>query len=202
MENQTTRKKLRVRIIHKSKDGLILDFKGEIGVKKASWEDFNKIYQICADNPMFAEPTDEHQKKLDLIEEHINNAVVHFVMSGGYAKMQGTEAKVTADEELMHMMGLGTELQELEKLTGMNVVQIAQIVRQRVIQLHTGLQLDAMKEHQREEREARTQRRRDWEKERHTQNVVLTSTNSLGDNPLLKQLKEQMDSENLKNTEK
>lgn len=196
MENQTTRKKLRVRIIHKSKDGLILDFKGEIGVKKTTWEEFNKIFQVCADNPMFAEPTDEHQKKLDLIEEHINNAVVHFVMSGGYAKMQGTEAKVTADEELMHMMGLGTELQELEKLTGMNVVQISQIVRQRVIQLHTGLQLDAM-------RRAQRRKEKDWE-ERHNQNptVVHTSTNSLGDNPLLKQLKEQMDSENLKNTEK
>ena len=200
MEKQTTRKKLRVRIIHKSKDGLMLDFKGEIGVKKTTWEEFNKIFQVCEDNPMFAEPTDEHQKKLDLVEEHINNAVVHFVMSGGYAKMQSTEAKVTADEELMHMMGLGSELQELEKLTGMNIVQISQIVRQRVIQLHTGLELDAMKEHQ---REARAQRRKDWE-ERHQPNptVVHTSTNSLGDNPLLKQLKEKMDSENLKNTEK
>ena len=35
MENTEKRKKVRVRIINKSKDGVMLDFKGEIGVKSA-----------------------------------------------------------------------------------------------------------------------------------------------------------------------
>ena len=198
MKNTEKRKKVRVRIINKSKDGVMLDFKGEIGVKKASWEEFNKIYQVCADNPMFAEPTDEYQKKLDEIEERINNAVVHFIMSGGYAKMQGNEANIEAGDQLLHMLGLGHELEKIQELTGMNIVQVSLMVRQRVNAFHHQMEIDALKE----ERQIRKQRRIDWEKERHTQNVVLTSTNSLGDNPLLKQLKEKMDSENLKNTEK
>lgn len=196
MENTEKRKKVRVRIINKSKDGVMLDFKGEIGVKKASWEEFNKIYQVCTDNPMFAEPTDEYQKKLNEIEERINNAVVHFIMSGGYAKMQGAEPKIEAKDELLHMLGLGHELEKIQELTGMNVVQVSLMVRQRVNAFHHQMEIDALKE----QKQIRAQRRRDWEKERHTQNVVLTSTNSLGDNPLLKQLKEQMD--NSKNTEK
>lgn len=200
MEDKNTEKsrKFRVRIINKSKDGVIIDFKGEIGLKKTTWEEFNKIYQICADNPMFAEPTDEHQKLLDEINEHINNAVLHFIMSGGYAKMQGNEANIEAGDQLLHILGLGTELEKIQELTGMNVVQVSLMVRQRVNAFHHQIEIDALKEQQ----QIRAQRRRDWEKERHTQNVVLTSTNSLGDNPLLKQLKDQMDKENQKNTEK
>ena len=200
MEDKNTEKsrKFRVRIINKSKDGVIIDFKGEIGLKKTTWEEFNKIYQICADNPMFAEPTDEHQKLLDEINEHINNAVLHFIMSGGYAKMQGNEANIEAGDQLLHILGLGTELEKIQELTGMNVVQVSLMVRQRVNAFHHQMEIDALKEQQ----QIRAQRRRDWEKERHTQNVVLTSTNSLGDNPLLKQLKDQMDKENQKNTEK
>lgn len=200
MEDKNTEKsrKFRVRIINKSKDGVIIDFKGEIGLKKTTWEEFNKIYQICADNPMFAEPTDEHQKLLDEINEHINNAVLHFIMSGGYAKMQGNEANIEAGDQLLHILGLGTELEKIQELTGMNVVQVSLMVRQRVNAFHHQMEIDALKEQQ----QIRAQRRRDWEKERHTQNVVLTSTNSLGDNPLLKQLKDQMDKENHKNQEK
>lgn len=200
MEEKNTEKgrKFRVRIINKSKDGVIIDFKGEIGLKKTTWEEFNKIYQICADNPMFAEPTDEHQKLLDEINEHINTAVVHFIMSGGYAKMQGNEASVKSDESLLHLVGLGDELEKIQELTGMNVVQVSILVRQRVNAFHFQMEMDALKE----QHQLRAQHRRDWEKERHTQNVVVTSTNSLGDNPLLKQLKEQMDKENHKNTEK
>jgi predicted NAD/FAD-binding protein len=147
---------------------------------------------------MFAEPTDEHQKLLDEINEHINNAVLHFVMSGGYAKMQGNEANIEAGDQLLHILGLGTELEKIQELTGMNVVQVSLMVRQRVNAFHHQMEIDALKEQQ----QIRAQRRRDWEKERHTQNVVLTSTNSLGDNPLLKQLKDQMDKENHKNQEK
>lgn len=200
MEEKNTEKsrKFRVRIINKSKDGVVIDFKGEIGLKKTTWEEFNKIYQICADNPMFAEPTDEHQKTLDEINEHINTAVVHFIMSGGYAKMQGNEANIEVGDQLLHMLGLGSELEKIQELTGMNVVQVSLLVRQIVNAFHHQMEIDALKE----EQQIRKQRRRDWEKERHTQNVVLTSTNSLGDNPLLKQLKEQMDKENQKNEEK
>jgi uncharacterized protein YjaG (DUF416 family) len=112
--------------------------------------------------------------------------------------MQGAEPKIEAKDELLHMLGLGHELEKIQELTGMNVVQVSMMVRQRVNAFHHQMEIDALKE----EQQIRKQRRIDWEKERHTQNVVLTSTNSLGDNPLLKQLKEKMDSENLKNTEK
>jgi hypothetical protein len=36
----------RVRIINKTKEGCILDFKGSVGQKYITWEEFKKIYTI------------------------------------------------------------------------------------------------------------------------------------------------------------
>jgi hypothetical protein len=38
----TTNNRVRIRIVREEKDGITLDFKGDLELKKISWEEFNE----------------------------------------------------------------------------------------------------------------------------------------------------------------
>lgn len=201
-KNKEKGKKIRVRIVHKCKAGLTLDFKEAGGLKTINWDDFNKIYQICENNPMWAEPTDEYQAKLEEIDEHINNAVLDYILSGKYAESIGKKAETDPQRELTYMVALGGEIEKIQELTGFDIIKTSQLIKTRCKQF-----IESMNEPFESNQDLRELRResREWErKERAKGNptVVHTSTNSLGDNPVLQQLKEQMNKENQKIIEK
>ena len=58
----------RIRIVNKSKDGITLDFKGEVGLKKSSWEEFNKLFEICEDDKKYCVPKKEFVEKINKME--------------------------------------------------------------------------------------------------------------------------------------
>lgn len=197
-KNKEKGKKIRVRIVHKCKAGLVLDFKEAGGLKTINWDDFNKIYQICKNNPMWAEPTDEYQERLDEINEQINSAVVAFCMSGGYAESIGKPVQVEPSEKLRQLYIIGTCVEKIQELTGFSEIQVSLLIRQRCKHF-----IESMNEPFESNQDLRELRResREWERKDRAKgnpSVIHTSTNSLGDNPLLQQLKEKMDKENQK----
>ena len=69
----------RVRIVNKSKDGITLDFKGGLGLKKVTWEEFNKMYEICPDNNKWCVLKSEWQEKMKKADNMLNAALIHYL---------------------------------------------------------------------------------------------------------------------------
>jgi hypothetical protein len=89
----------RVRIVNKSKDGITLDFKGDLGKKKASWEEFNKMYTICQDDKMYCEVKPEWVEKLEKADKLLNLALVHYLQ---------VDWKIASPNEIPDIVQMGT----------------------------------------------------------------------------------------------
>lgn len=77
--------KPRTRIVHKSKDGVTLDFKGDIGQVTTSWDEFNQIYNIedkiwAVFNDAAWEKVQERQKKVNEAIKKIKNNEPDFTL--------------------------------------------------------------------------------------------------------------------------
>lgn len=193
-------KKFRIRIVNKSKDGLVLDFKEAGGLQKVTWEEFTKSHQICKDNPKYAEPTDELQKQIEEVNDKLNDAVVYFIMSGGLARMKGKDPEVPI-EEFKYTLGFGSIIDELEKTTGMTVAQIISLIRQRIDDLQTLEETEkhvkkSSKENRRNFKERSKERYNEREREKHQQMSFDSHSECiLADNPQLIELKKQLETQ-------
>ena len=96
----------RVRIINKTKEGCILDFKGSVGQKYITWEEFKKIYTIK--DHIWAEMNEEYTKKLDEVKEKIGQlAALTLIVNNEKNNNLSPEKKLT----YLAMIGdLSTEL--------------------------------------------------------------------------------------------
>lgn len=75
----TTTTNKRVRIVRKEKDGITLDFKGDLGLKKASWEEFNKMYEFCPDSNLYCILKPDWQNKIKEAGELLDAALIHYL---------------------------------------------------------------------------------------------------------------------------
>lgn len=111
----------KVRIINKSREGVILD-----GQVKLTWAQFNSMYYI-GQSPMYAIPTPAYQAKLEQINDLVNNLTVHVLAS------DHSEGK----DKLMHLSEIGSLTDKIVSVSGMTIDQISQLVQKKIKAMHT-----------------------------------------------------------------
>jgi len=96
----------RVRIINKTKEGCVLDFKGSVGQKYITWEEFKKVYVIK--DHVWAEMNEEYTKKMNEVKEKLGKlAALTLIVNNEKNNSLSPEKKLA----YMAMIGdLSTEL--------------------------------------------------------------------------------------------
>lgn len=186
-----SQEKIRFKIVNKAKDGITLSARKGSKPEKMSWDEFNRYYTI--EDKVWAVPSEELIKKFEEVDEHINNATVSFVLSGG---LKGDGVPKTPDQ-MTHMLVMGEEIRKITELIGCSLLEATQMVRTRVDIIRNG---DMFAGNRRPKRERRFE-------EKETGNEVLDSPRHSGktssdvemhnnaileDNPALLALKEKM----------
>ena len=115
-------KKPRTRIVNKAKDSVTLDFKGDIGKKTTTWEEFNEIYDIV--DKIWAVPKDEAweriQKQQKEFQKIVDKAVTFVVL-----------ADITTDpgKKLGALAALGSCTDEVMKVLGCNKAEATRMLQ-------------------------------------------------------------------------
>jgi len=104
-------KRPRTRIVNKTKDSITLDYKGDIGKKTTTWEEFNETYNIV--DKIWAVPNDSAWEKIQKQQEEFQKIVdkaVTFVIL----------ADITTDpgKKLGALASLGSCTDEVMKVLG------------------------------------------------------------------------------------
>lgn len=186
-----SQEKIRFKIVNKAKDGITLSARRGSKPEKMSWDEFNRYYTI--EDKVWAVPSEELIKKMEEVEEHINNATVSFVLSGG---LVGDGVPQTPDQ-MTHMLVMGHEIDKISELTGCSLLEATQMVRTRVDIIRNG---DMFAGNRKPKRERRFEEKKTGNEvldgPRHsgkTSSDVEMHTNAiLEDNPALLALKEKM----------
>lgn len=177
----------RVRIVNKSKDCITLDFKGEIGIQKSTWEEFNKIYEICQDDKRYCTIRPEWQKRLNEAEELICDAMVHYLQVDW--KIASPDPKVVPD--IVQMGTVGLYVKKISEILECSYLDAFKLLNLRAIQFRSsfggggfpGLGADKVLKKQNNQTKPNN-------------NNSQISTNKILDfNPELAKLKEQLDKE-------
>ena len=71
-----SQEKIRFKIVNKAKDGITLSARKSSKPQKISWDEFNQYYSI--EDKVWAVTNEELVKRMEEVEEHINNATVSF----------------------------------------------------------------------------------------------------------------------------
>ena len=127
-----SQEKIRFKIVNKAKDGITLSARKGSKPQKISWNEFNKYYTI--EDKVWAVPNEELVKRMEEVEEHINNATVSFVLSGGLK----TGNVPSSPEKLSHALVTAEEIRKISELTGCSFIEAAQLVRARVDIIRNG----------------------------------------------------------------
>ena len=186
-----SQEKIRFKIENKAKDGITLSARKGSKPEKMSWDEFNRYYTI--EDKVWAVPSEELIKKFEEVDEHINNATVSFVLSGG---LKGGGVPKTPDQ-MAHMLVMGEEIRKISELTGCSMLEATQMVRTRVDIIRNGdmFAVNRKPKHERRFEEKKTGNEV-LEGPRHsgkTSSDVEMHTNAiLEDNPALLALKEKM----------
>ncbi len=186
-----SQEKICFKIVNKAKDGITLSARKGSKPEKMSWDEFNRYYTI--EDKVWAVPSEELIKKFEEVDEHINNATVSFVLSGG---LKGGGVPKTPDQ-MAHMLVMGEEIRKISELTGCSLLEATQMVRTRVDIIRNG---DMFSGNRRPKRERRFEEKKTGNEvldgPRHrgkTSSDVEMHTNTiLEDNPALLALKEKM----------
>lgn len=186
-----SQEKIRFKIVNKANDGITLRARKGSKPEKMSWDEFNRYYTI--EDKVWAVPSEELIKKFEEVEEHINNATVSFVLSGG---LVGDGIPKTPDQ-MTHMLVLGEEIRKITELIGCSILEATQMVRTRVDIIRNGDMFTGNRKPKRERRfEEKKTGNEVLEGPRHsgkTSSDVEIHTNAiLEDNPALLALKEKM----------
>lgn len=116
-------KEVRIRIIHKSKEGVILDMKDQ-GKKSVPWDTFNKMFLI-KDN-VWAVFNEETKKKREQFDELMNDLCIQVMMH------QADEKRGDNSNFLTHMGMIGTLSEKIQKEFGFTAMQVIQEARKRI----------------------------------------------------------------------
>lgn len=104
-------KKPRTRIVNKTKDSVTLDFKGDIGKKTTTWEEFNEVYNIV--DKIWAVPNDNAWEKLQKQQEEfqkiVDKAVTFVILADNTTdpgkKLGALAALGSCTDEVMKVLG-------------------------------------------------------------------------------------------------
>ena len=188
-----SQEKIRFKIVNKAKDGITLSARKGSKPHKISWDEFNQYYSI--EDKVWAVPNEELVKRMEEVEEHINNATVSFILSGGL-KVGNVPS---SPEELSHMLVTGEEIRKISELTGCSLIEAAQMVRDCVDRIRNGDIFGRSCKPKRERHFENKETDNDVLDRRHHGNtsadVEMHNNAILEDNPALLALKEKMSKE-------
>ena len=188
-----SQEKIRFKIANKAKDGITLSARKGSKPQKISWDEFNKYYSI--EDKVWAVPNEELIKRMEEVEEHITNATVSFVLSGGLK----TGNVPSSPEELSHMLVTGEEIRKISELTGCSLIEATQMVRDCVDRIRNGDIFGRSRKPKRERHFENKETDNDVLDRRHHGNtsadVEMHNNAILEDNPALLALKEKMSKE-------
>ena len=188
-----SQEKIRFKIVNKAKDGITLSARKGSKPQKISWDEFNQYYSI--EDKVWAVPNEELIKRMEEVEEHITNATVSFVLSGGLK----TGNVPSSPEELSHMLVTGEEIRKISELTGCSLIEATQMVRDCVDRIRNGDIFGRSRKPKRERHFENKETDNDILDRRHHGNtsadVEIHNNAILEDNPALLALKEKMSKE-------
>ena len=188
-----SQEKIRFKIVNKAKDGITLSARKGSKPQKISWDEFNQYYSI--EDKVWAVPNEELIKRMEEVEEHITNATVSFVLSGGLK----TGNVPSSPEELSHMLVTGEEIRKITELTGCSLIEATQMVRDCVDRIRNGDIFGRSRKPKRERHFENKETDNDVLDRRHHGNtsadVEIHNNAILEDNPALLALKEKMSKE-------
>lgn len=188
-----SQEKIRFKIVNKAKDGITLSARKGSKPQKISWNEFNQYYTI--EDKVWAVPNEELVKRMEEVEEHINNATVSFVLSGGLKAGNVP----SSPEELSHALVIGEEIHKISELTGCSLLEATQLVRDRVDLIRNGDIFSGSSKPKGKRRFEKKETGNDVLDRRHHGNtsadVEMHNNAILEDNPALLALKEKMSKE-------
>ena len=188
-----SQEKIRFKIVNKAKDGITLSARKGSKPQKISWDEFNQYYSI--EDKVWAVPNEELIKRMEEVEEHINNATVSFILSGGL-KVGNVPS---SPEELSHMLVTGEEIRKITELTGCSLIEATQMVRGCVDRIRNGDIFGRSRKPKRERHFENKETDNDVLDRHHHGNtsadVEMHNNAILEDNPALLALKEKMSKE-------
>ena len=188
-----SQEKIRFKIVNKAKDGITLSARKGSKPQKIRWDEFNQYYSI--EDKVWAVPNEELVKRMKEVEEHITNATVSFVLSGGL-KVGNVPS---SPEELSHMLVTGEEIRKITELTGCSLIEATQMVRDCVDRIRNGDIFGRSCKPKRERHFENKETDNDVLDRRHHGNtsadVEIHNNTILEDNPALLALKEKMSKE-------
>ena len=102
--------KPRTRIVNKTKTSVTLDYKGNIGKKTTSWEEFNEIYDVV--DKIWAVPKDEAWKEMlgkqDKFQKIVDKAVTFVILADNTTdpgkKLSALAALGSCTDEVMKVL--------------------------------------------------------------------------------------------------
>ena len=103
--------KPRTRIVNKAKTSVTLDYKGNIGKKTITWEEFNEIYEVV--DKIWAVPKDEAWKEIlekqDKFQKIVDKAVTFVIIADTTTdprkKLGAIAALGSCTDEVMEVLG-------------------------------------------------------------------------------------------------
>lgn len=106
-----TNKKPRTRIVNKTKTSVTLDYKGNIGKKTITWEEFNEIYDVV--DKIWAVPKDEAWKEMlekqDKFQKIVDKAVTFVILADTTTdpgkKLSAIAALGSCTDDVMEVLG-------------------------------------------------------------------------------------------------
>ena len=188
-----SQEKIRFKIVNKANDGITLSARKGSKPQKISWNEFNQYYTI--EDKVWAVPNEELVKRMEEVEEHINNATVSFILSGGLKAGNVP----SSPEKFSHILVTGEEIRKISELTGCSLLEATQLVRDRVDLIRNGDIFDGSRKSKRERHFENKETSNDVLDRRHHGNtsadVEMHNNAILEDNPALLALKEKMSKE-------
>ena len=188
-----SQEKIRFKIVNKAKDGITLSARKGSKPQKIRWDEFNQYYSI--EDKVWAVPNEELFKRMEEVEEHITNATVSFILSGGL-KVGNVPS---SPEELSHMLVTGEEIRKITELTGCSLIEATQMVRDCVDRIRNGDIFGRSCKPKRERHFENKETDNDVLDRRHHGNtsadLEMHNNTILEDNPALLALKEKMSKE-------
>jgi hypothetical protein len=163
---------IKIRIINKSKQGVILDMK-EQGKKSIPWETFNSMF-IIVDN-VWATFNEETLKKRERFDDLMSQLCVTVMMN------EADEKKGDTSNFLHNMAMIGGITKKLQEEFGFSMMQIMQEARKRIAIIRSPSTWKETPEEYRERhaRQAEEKAKREAEERNYRQGTISNATESM-----------------------
>lgn len=182
--------KKKLRIVNKSKDSVTLDFKGDIGIVKTTWTEFNKMYVICEDNKNYCIVNPEWQKRLDDAQKLVEESMVY------YLQVDWKIADPNQVPDLVHMGVVGKYVEEISKILECSYLDAMKLLNYKAIQIRSSFGGSGFKGLGADKLPKKQNKNNKKKEEKQPIYSAPTSGNKLSDiNPELEKLKEQLKKE-------